>query len=367
MIEYQNFINYFEQYPPLIIIIWIGIAVFVLIILILIISIKLLRNHLRKKENIIKEYEKEYESNLIAYLYSGNEEEDISPEQRSIITQLKYCASDKFKRKVIVSVLLKLKSEISGEMDDSIQKLYFEADLLKYALDKLKSKRWYIIAYGIRELTLFNVKEVHDEVIKKLHHPKRIVQKEVQLYLVNLFHFKGLDFLNDLKTPLSEWDQIQLLEELQKFENQEIPDITPWLRSENESVVFFALKLAKIYNQFGVKNALIDLLSHKSKEVRIRLISVLSHLQVLESKEVLKNNFNEYSQDEQVAFFEMLENIFESNDESFLLEHSHHNNFEIKYSILKILKILNFDELRILRLASGDSEYAKIVKFVENN
>jgi Leucine-rich repeat (LRR) protein len=63
----------------------------------------------------------------------------------------------------------------------------------------------------------------------------------MQLYLVNLFHFKGLDFLNRNKTPISEWDQIQLLEVLQLYKTQ-ISDISSWLKSSNESVVFFSLK-----------------------------------------------------------------------------------------------------------------------------
>lgn len=367
MTEFQYLIEYFKQYPPLIQLVWIMSVVFIVIIIILISYLKLLRSHLRKNEKIIAKYENEYESQLITYLYSGNEEEDLSLEQQSIINQLKNCASNRFKRKVIISTLLKLKNEISGEMSESIQKLYFETGLIEYALAKLKSKRWHIIANGIRELTLFHVREIHDEIIKNINHPKREVRKEVQLYLVNLFHFEGLDFLNNLKTPLSEWDQIQLLEELQKLENQDLPDIRPWLRSENESVVFFALKLAKIYNQFEVKNTLIDLLSHKNKEVRVQLISIFGHLQVIESKEILKSNFDQYSLEEQIAFFEILENIFDSNDESFLLEHIRNQNFEIKLSALKILKILNIDEFKSIKLTSADPEYAKIVKFVENN
>lgn len=367
MTEIQYVIEYFKQYPPLIQLVWVISGVFLIIIIILISYLKLLRSHLRKNEKIVTKYEKEYELNLITYLYSGNEGEDISSEEQSIINKLKNCATNKFKRKIIVSILLKLKNEISGEMAESIQKLYFEAGLIEYTLVKLKSRKWHIIASGIRELTQFEVKEVHGEIAKYINHPKKEVRKEVQLYLVNLFRFKGLGFLNNLTTPLSEWDQIQLLEELQRFENQEIPDITPWLQSQNESVVFFALKLAKIYNQFEVKDVLVDLLSHKSKNVRVQVISILGHLQVLESKEVLKSNFNGYSQEEQIAFFEMLENIFDSNDESFLWEHIYNKNFEIKLSALKILKILNIDKFRTIEVPPADPGYAKIVKFVENN
>jgi RNase H-fold protein (predicted Holliday junction resolvase) len=311
---------------------------------------------LRKNEKIEAKYQEEYEAYLITYLYAGNVEEDISSEQQLIINEFKNCVADPFKRKIVVSTLLKLRNEISGEMAESIEKLYFQTGLINHALSKLRSKKWDVVAKGIRELTQFHVKKVHNVVMTNINHPKREVRKETQLYLVNLFYFKGLDFLNTLQTPLSEWDQIQLLEVLQRFDDQQISDIKPWLKSSNDSVVVFALKLAKIYNQFEAKDELIKLLHHKSEKIRVDVIYVLSHLNVIEAKKVLKSNFSERSLEEQIAFFKMMESVHESSDEPFLLEYIHHENFEIKVSALKILKIIN-----IGKNMSSEPEFEKIL------
>jgi hypothetical protein len=166
----------------------------------------------------------------------------------------------------------------------------------------------------------------------------------MQLYLVHLYAFKGLKFLDVLETPLSEWDQIQLLEILQLNNDTEIVDITPWLKSSNDSVVNFTLKLAKVYNQFEAKDDLIKLLNHKSEEVRINTISALSHLNIFEAKNILKNSFNERSLEEQITFLKMMENVHENSDKSFLLENRHHENFEIKSLVMEILKSINFGE-----------------------
>jgi hypothetical protein len=48
--------------------------------------------------------------------------------------------------------MLKLGYEISGEMAESIDKLYTKP-LKEYSLSKLKNKKWNLIAEGIRELT----------------------------------------------------------------------------------------------------------------------------------------------------------------------------------------------------------------------
>ncbi|MFA5296948.1 MAG: HEAT repeat domain-containing protein [Lutibacter sp.] len=364
---YQYVIDYFENAPTIIKVVWISSSIFFITIIFLIIYLKFLRYYLRKNEKIVAQLKIEYESQLITYLYAGNEEEEISVEQQEIINKLKIGVANKFKRQLIVSTLVRLRNEISGEMAEAIQKLYFQTGIISYALSSLKSKKWYVVAKGIRELKLFHVKQAYNKIVIHVNHPKREVRIESQLYLVTLFHFDGLKFLDVLQTPLSEWDQIQLLEVLQKFDDQEIPDINPWLKSTNDFVVIFALKLAKIYNQFEAKEALIELLNHTNKKIRIGAIHVLSELQVVEAKSILKNNFETLSIEEQIAFFKLLENSFESSDESFLLKQVTHKNFEIKLAALKILKIIDIEKFVGLKEESTEPEYLKIYKFVENN
>ena len=361
------FIDYFNESPPIIQVVWMTSGVFFIIIIPLIFYLKYLRRHLRKKERVTAEYENEYESYLITYLYSGNEDDTFSSEQQLIINELKKCVADPFKRKIIILTLLKLRNEISGEIAESIDTLFIKLGLLRYSLAKLRNKKWDIIAIGIRELTQFKIKAVHKIIMNNINHPKREVRKEMQLYLVHLYAFKGLDFLDILETQLSEWDQIQLLEVLQRLENQNISNIKYWLNSSNDSVVIFALKLAKIYNQFEAKNELIELLYHINKKIRLESIHVLSYLNALEAKEILKTNIEKRSPEEQIAFFKMMENLYESSDESFLMEYIHHEIFEIKVSTLKILKILNNDKFNLLKLESSEPQFLRIVNFIENN
>ncbi|MGO4905237.1 hypothetical protein [Flavobacterium sp. W20_MBD1_R3] len=360
-------IDYFNESPSIIQIVWSISAVFLLIIIPLILYLKFLRGHLRENEKITAQYEKEYESHLINYLYSGNEEEDISAEQQVIIDQLKNRITNPFRRKIFIGVLLKLKNEISGEIAESIHKLYFYLGLKEYALTRLRHKKWYVVAKGIRELKQFHVKEAHDEIIVHINHPKREVRKEMQLYMVNLFYFEGLDFLDILETSLSEWDQIQLLEVLQRMENQNITNIKFWLNSSNDSVVIFSLKLAKIYNQFEAKDELIHLLYHINKKIRFEAIHVLHYLNALEAKEILKNKIEYRSPEEQIAFFKMMENLYQPSDELFLLQYIHYEIFEVKLSALKILKVLNKEKFNSLQFESSEPDFLKIVNYLDHH
>ena len=363
----QFLIEYFSQLPILIKVVWFLTCVLFILNLGLIIYLKFYRKKLRRTKRGVLKYQKKYEAFLIAYLYAGNEGENISIEQQSIIDQLKVEIKNPFKRRIAVSTLLRLMKEITGDMAESIQRLYVHVGFLEATLNGLKSNKWHVVGKGVRELTVFEVKEVLDAVLAQKNHPSKEVRKEVQLYLLNLLNFKGLKYLNELKEPLSEWDQIQLLGVLQRFENQEIPSIDSWLESSNDSVVIFALKLAKIYNQFNSKKILIDLLEHESEIVRIQTITVLDHLCIFEAKDVLKSTFETRSNKEQVAFFKLLENLFDPEDEHFLLKHVFHENFEIKWISLKLLKGINVEKYNSQKLELSAPEFVEILEFIENS
>jgi hypothetical protein len=368
MVAFNYLIELFEKSDLIIEFVWFLIAMLLFLVISIIIYLKYLRSTLRRNEKSKNKLEKEFETAIITYLYAGDaDSKEISSDQQLIIEQLKKGTSKPYRKDILITTMLKLGYEISGEMAESIDKLYIQTGLKEYSLSKLKNKKWNLIAEGIRELTLFEVKEVQHLVKEHLNHPKSEVRSEMQLYLVNLFHFKGLDFLNEIKTPISEWDQIQLLEVLQLYKTQEISDISSWLKSSNESVVFFSLKLAKIYNQYGVKEELIALLQHPNVNVRVEAIHIISHLDIIEAKKELKTNFNTLDLEEQIAFFAMIEETYELADKPFILDNILNPNFEIKYSALKILKELSQDEFNSFKDLSLDPQFIKIINFVESN
>lgn len=361
--DYQFFINSFNDFPVLVKTAWILSGLFIFIVTCLTIYLKIIRSYLRKRDIKIIKFKNEYEALIVEFLFLSSASKSICEEQQSIILKIKNAVKNKFERKIVISILYKLMNEVSGEMAESIKILYYNTGLIDHATSKLKNKNWYVIAKGIGELTRFNIKEVHDAVIKFKFHPKREVRKEAHIYLVNMFRFKGLSFLDDIKTPLSEWDQIQLIEVLQKFDDQQICDIKPWLKSPNDTVVLFALKLAMIYNQYEVKDILMDLLSHANKKVRVNVIEVLTYLYGIEAKDKLKANFNAISIEEQICFFEMLEKLVVPSDEPFIEKHLFHKDFEIQLLALKILKSINIDKFMSLNNLPTHEKSQAMLKF----
>ncbi len=206
--------------PPLIeSIVWAIVIILVVIIMILIVYLKILRNNIRLTFTKKKNYTKVVEENLIQFLYSEQESVLLSDEQKKIIKKFKRGASNRRKRKIISDTFFVLSQEISGNMILTMLKLYEEIGLLKYTQKKLKSKRWNIIAIGIRDSRRFKIEKLKDVIVKFINHPREEVRREAHLYFLELFGYDGLGFLDDLKVPISEWDQIQLLGEIQKIEN----------------------------------------------------------------------------------------------------------------------------------------------------
>lgn len=329
---------------------------FIAIIIVLLIYLKNLRDRLRIKGRIEATYLKKYESDLIEYLYAGDDE-NTSEQQQKIVDYLKKCAENRLKRKLIIVTFLKLKNDVSGETADAIQNLYYQTGLVKSAITKLKSKKWDTVARAIRELTQFGIKEAHDEIIQLINHPKKQVRNEIQKFLVQLFRFEGLKFLNVLENQLSEWDQIQLLEILNKFNNLHVPDMNDWLRSRNDSVVSFAIKLAKIYNQFGSKDDIIALFNHSNTEIRMEAIHVVTHLGIYEAVEILKKDIFNRSLEEQIAFFKMMEEMTMPDDIPFIKEHIEHDNFYIRISVMKIMNLITVDNDNTFKINNVDENF----------
>ncbi|MEL1240422.1 HEAT repeat domain-containing protein [Flavobacterium flavipallidum] len=326
------------------------------IIFISLVYLKNLRDRLKIKRRIESTYAKKYESDLIEYLYASDDEM-ATDQQQKIIEYLKKCSHNRLKRKIIIKTFIRLKDDVSGETADAIQNLYYETGLITSATKKLKSKKWDAVARAIRELTQFEIKEAHDEIIQLINHPKKEVRFEIQKYLVQLFRFEGLEFLNIIENQLSEWDQIQLIEILSRFKNLEVPDMNEWLRSKNDSVVSFTLKLVRIHNQFGVQEEIITLFNHPNPEIRIEAINLISHLGIYEAVGILKDGLFERTLDEQIAFFKMMEEMSMPDDLEFIKDYVNHDNFFIRISVMKIMNLITVEEDNTFKINSITENY----------
>jgi hypothetical protein len=342
-------------------IIWSFVFILVVIVLLLIIFLKIIRTRIRSTIKSNHEYQIKIEQVLIEYLYAINEGDDFVQIEKEAI---KRDLLGKSRRRIVTSIFLKLRQEVSGGLIDNMGDLYQEIGLLDFAKKKLKSKKWNVIALGIRDLRLFRVEGIEESISNFINHSKEEVRREAHLYFIEVFQFKGLSFLDDLKAPLSEWDQIMLLEHLKKFDDQEINDVTKWLSSKNEYTVLFTLNIVKFFNRLETTDALLELLNHPKEVVRVRAIELLSHFENLDAKELLKENCTNLSAKERKAFFSLLHKTATRKDTTFVLGYIKDEVFEVKQMALQILNSINEKAYRLLDKKSDDEDYNKIINFI---
>ncbi len=346
-------------------IIWTLVVVLLVVIVILVIYLKILRRNIRVVEAKNIKYTNVIEALLVEYLHLKQEEGDFSKAQKKIIKKFKKGVQNRRKRKVITQIFLKLTQQVSGNIIDILHQLYEEIGLLDFALQKIKSRKWNIIALGIRDLRQFEVKKVSPLIEKFVNHSKEEVRREAHLYFLELFEFEGLQFLDNLKVPLSEWDQIELLIEIENFENQHLLEVTKWLKSENDYVILFILNIVKIFNKLETKDILLGLLNHKNEEVRLKTIDVITHFEIVEAKEVLIEKYGRLTFKEKKALFVLLEKTATQKDSLFVINHINDTEFSIKSKALTILKKHDVKLYNKLEKTSEDESYNRIIHFLD--
>ncbi len=234
-----------------------------------------------------------------------------SKEKKQVLKQIKSIAKYDFNRKVLLEVILRLHTNLSGVYCDRLEKLYVDIGLEVYAIKKLKNKQCRKKMEGLRELVQLGItKNVLKELVSYLDHENRFFRVEIQLAMVKLFGNNGLSFLDDYKDSLHEWQQLEIIEALSKLEDVELTHIRIWLTSENISVVKFALKLVDVYSLVVYEQSLIALLYHEEVEIRIISLKLIEKLKITAAISTLRSRFknNDY-QEENIQILNTLHSL----------------------------------------------------------
>lgn len=199
-----------------------------------------------------------------------SETENGATAQKLIVEKLKKeVAKTKLHKQVLIDLIIDLKKNFLGDSEKQFLQLYKDLHLSQYSFEKLESHRWDVQAKGIRELTEMNHTDFDTQLaITKMRNARNhTVAQEAQIASVRMEE-RPLSFLHDLKSPLTEWQQINLHHLLLKTNRKFIPDFTLWLSSSNESVVLFALKMIADFEQKQSEPKVLQCLSHQSMLIR---------------------------------------------------------------------------------------------------
>jgi hypothetical protein len=254
---------------------------------------------------------------------------------KKIIAKMASIIHEPIAKQLCIDELIQCKQNYSGEAGEKMVQLYKDLDLKQLSLNKIKSKKtWFSKARGIQELYMMEQRDCYESILQYANSKDEFVRMEAQIGILHLIGFKGLDFLDFVSYPLTEWQQLKLLEQLKLFpEKSELHfKISEWLNSKNETVVVFALRLIEEYQQLGLTTDIQTSLYHTNIKVRTQALKTLIGLETNETPKILLEYFKDASLHDQTIILDAMRNMAtESETENLeaLLDH-HDNTIKLK-------------------------------------
>jgi hypothetical protein len=210
---------------------------------------------------------------------------------------LQHIANNLTGRQLLIDELLQCRKDFTGKIAGNIVTLYEQLGLKNTSLGKLNSRHWHVKAQGIMELYRMDQSDTLKRIYKNTNNSHELVRMEAQLGVLHLTGFDGLRFLDVISYPLSEWQQLKLLDQLRHsgLTDNLSKAIPKWLRSPNHSVVLFALKLADEYQQVGLHDVIASCLHHHHDPIRGQTIKTLRHIATDWTPALLASHYNKES------------------------------------------------------------------------
>jgi len=260
-------------------------------------------------------------------------------------------------RQALIDELVISSKSISGTSADNLCFLYNQLGLENDSFRNLQSRFWHKKAKAIQELAVMNQVQYSTILYKLTNHKNEFIRMEAQRSMVKFHGFAGLKFLEEMTYPLSEWHQINLLKELSSLAASEFKGIDNWLKSKNDSVIVFALRLCSSYHQFDMYDKIVDCLNHSNPKVRLQAINCLKQVYENTTAWQLMRIYKNESKMHQLAILQALQEIASEDSISFLQNQIGSDDYQIKLAAARALHKTSFEGDSSLDSVNGAEQY----------
>ncbi|MDP2160713.1 MAG: hypothetical protein Q8K02_09540, partial [Flavobacterium sp.] len=213
------------------------IALCILIALTLFISIFFARIRSYYLKQKTEKQKRKYELLLTTIAFEA-EDENTAEQSEKIAKMInhfqKNYLSNDFNRRILAEQIIRLKQSFTGRVGLVLKQLYLACKLEQDDIKSLNEGSWYKKALGVRNLVAMEIREAVPHIRKLLNHPVDIVRVDAQVAMLRLEPERPFEFLSDVQTPISEWQQLSLSFYSDPENNSDnVPQFERWLNSEN--------------------------------------------------------------------------------------------------------------------------------------
>ena len=300
-----------------------------IIFLISFILLYLLIQSLRAKRKSFLQNELNHFIGEIAICESQQELDDVffQPCAQKILSQFN---KSSFDRNLLIAELAETCKKFRGSTMDNIHWLFNKLDLQVEVSKNLNSQKWHTKAKAIQQMAYLQQQNNIKDIFPFTNHENTLLRMEAQIAIVKLTGFEGLQFLNEVSYPISEWQQLRLIQELSGHKIGEFENLHQWLSSENETVIHFSLRLVEIYRLYQYYDEVTKSLSNSSPAICKRAIETLSHISNENTAELLIKNFPNYNKASQLEILKILKAEGNENQVPFLITQLEHPDDSFK-------------------------------------
>jgi hypothetical protein len=339
---------------PVILIIWIIVGGFVLLFLFFLIMLLGSRLYKILKEEKVAAIRGRYERILAELIFSGPDQE-VNTE----LLRQKFDGGElekKLGRTLLQRELIKLRRNFSGEVAGKVKDIYLLLGFDKLSNAKLRSRRWYLIAEGIIEISEMDMRDYYNEVAAFTNHRNFIVRSEAQIATVKLGESDYLRFLDDLSYPLTEWQQLKLHSILSGLSIEKVPDFRNWLGSSNTSVVLFCISMIAHFRQMAAIDDLIKLIDTGNEKVKASAVFALKELSAFDAIPVIASRLEKLGKAPLLNAVDLLSSLGDPEHCSLLEDLLNTGDYDISLKACRGIKALTPQgRQRLISLREGSS------------
>lgn len=148
----------------------------------------------------------------------------------------------------LIDLMIRTQRTLLGANYLKLEKFYKQIPPYKASFNKLKSKKWYIKAGGIRELYEMDQRQYIKEVLRERNNENIYVRREAQIALVVFLGWESFRFLPYLKREMTLWQQIKIVEKL--YSLHPVPHLKYFKRGYASDKAYATELLMRIIRRF---------------------------------------------------------------------------------------------------------------------
>ena len=241
--------------------------------------------------------------------------------------------------KILIAEILNYHKNFTGKTAEILTVLFVKLNLDKDARKKLKDKNWEVKIEGIREASQMELRDIAETVFTYTDDENALLRMEAQAAYIKLSETDPFHFLDRAHERILDWHQLVLFEVITKNKKLVIPSFSKWLHSPNDTVVTLCLKLIDHFMQFDAAEELERLLMHHNPKIRKKAIQILGKLEIEGSEKHIFEIYFDQPLDIKLEILETLGRISSSKYTDFLSSRVYSDDFKIKMTALKAIKM----------------------------